>query len=85
MAIWSIAGVAWITPSRFLQGRAAAGGVPLINSIQALGGFIGPYTLGVLVAKGNPMAGLVFVAAAVLLGGTGYFVIASRFERRWHR
>ena len=85
MAIWSIAGVAWITPSRFLQGRAAAGGVPLINSISALGGFIGPYTLGVLVAKGNPVAGLVFVAAAVLLGGTGYFVIASRFEKRRHR
>jgi ACS family tartrate transporter-like MFS transporter len=80
MAIWSIAGVAWITPSRFLQGRAAASGVPLINSINALGGFIGPFTVGVLIAGGSGLAALAFVAAAVLLGGLGYFVIASRVE-----
>lgn len=33
-------------PAKFLQGEAAAGGLALINSIGALGGFAGPYMVG---------------------------------------
>ncbi|MCY0853165.1 MFS transporter [Cupriavidus sp. D39] len=35
-------------PARFLSGQAAAGGLALINSIGALGGFAGPYLVGYL-------------------------------------
>jgi len=82
MAFWSVAAAVWITPSRFLQGRAAAGGLPLINSIGAIGGFIGPFTVGVLIAKGNPLLALAFVAIALILGGLGYFAIASSVESK---
>ncbi len=33
-------------PAKFLSGEAAAGGLALINSIGALGGFAGPYLVG---------------------------------------
>lgn len=33
-------------PAKFLSGQAAAGGLALINSIGALGGFAGPYLVG---------------------------------------
>ncbi len=81
IAIWSAAGLVWVTPPKFLHGAGAAAGVPLINSIAAIGGFIGPYTIGVLVARGQGLAGLAFVAVAVALGGVAYFAIASRIER----
>lgn len=35
-------------PAKFLSGQAAAGGIALINSIGAFGGFVGPYLMGYL-------------------------------------
>jgi ACS family tartrate transporter-like MFS transporter len=35
-------------PSRYLTGMAAAGGMALINSIGSLGGYVGPWMVGVL-------------------------------------
>jgi MFS transporter, ACS family, tartrate transporter len=36
----------WTIPVRFLTGPAAAGGLAFINSIGALGGFVGPFMVG---------------------------------------
>ncbi|MCH6191899.1 MULTISPECIES: hypothetical protein [Serratia] len=33
-------------PGKFLSGKAAAGGIALINSIGAFGGFAGPFLMG---------------------------------------
>lgn len=41
-------GVFWSLPTAFLKGRAAAGGIAFINSIGALGGFVGPYAVGLV-------------------------------------
>jgi MFS family permease len=48
--IGTIAGrtIFYTLPAKFLSGRAAAGGLALINSIGALGGFAGPYLVGYL-------------------------------------
>lgn len=35
-------------PAKFLSGQAAAGGIALINSIGAFGGFVGPFLMGYL-------------------------------------
>ncbi len=34
-------------PGKFLSGQAAAGGIALINSVGALGGFAGPFLMGI--------------------------------------
>ena len=36
----------WSLPTIYLRGSAAAGGFAMINSIGALGGFVGPYIIG---------------------------------------
>jgi sugar phosphate permease len=44
--IWGGFGPFWAMPTSLLSGEAAAGGIALINSIGALGGFCGPYLMG---------------------------------------
>jgi ACS family tartrate transporter-like MFS transporter len=47
---------------------AAAGGLAFINSIGTLGGFIGPYTIGVLKTPAHPYSwGLLAMALCLLI------------------
>ena len=70
-------GVFWSLPTSFLKGRAAAGGIAFINSIGALGGFVGPYAVG-LVRKRTGS----FEAALLTLAGV---MIASVAAAVWLR
>jgi D-galactonate transporter len=65
----STRGPFWALPTRFLTGTAAAGGIALINTVASIGGFVGPYAIG-LVRKltGGFAGGLVFLAVLMLLG-----------------
>jgi MFS family permease len=61
----------WGMPSSLLSGRAAAGGIALINAIGVTGGLFGPVIVGALKdATGSLNPGLL-VLAGVLLVGTG--------------
>ena len=42
--------VFWAMPQTMLTGVAAAGSLALINSVANLGGFVGPYFVGLLTA-----------------------------------
>lgn len=69
--IGTIAGrtIFYTLPARFLSGQAAAGGLALINSIGALGGFAGPYLVGYLKDSfGTFAAGM--IGLSVVLGIT---------------
>ena len=61
-------------PAKFLSGQAAAGGIALINSIGAFGGFVGPYLMSYLKEHTQSfsaglmvMGGILFVAALMAL------------------
>jgi ACS family tartrate transporter-like MFS transporter len=57
----------WALPTRFLTGSAAAGGIGLINMLASLGGFVGPYAVGMIrQATGGFAGGLVFLALLLL-------------------
>src|SRR3954467_1744186 len=59
--------VFWTMPAALLSGTAAAAGIALINSIGNLGGFVGPYLVGLMKdATGSTDGGL--LTLAVLLG-----------------
>jgi ACS family tartrate transporter-like MFS transporter len=59
----------WALPGRFLAGSASAAGIALINTIAAIGGFVGPYAIGLAKdATGNFSAGLVLMAPLLLVG-----------------
>ena len=46
MGVWGTLGPFWALPTAFLTGRAAAGGVALVNSVANIGGFVGPTVMG---------------------------------------
>jgi MFS family permease len=68
VAISSARAIFWTIPTRFLTGAAAAGGLAFINSIGTMGGFAGPYMVGVLKqATGSFNYGLWAMAAILVV------------------
>jgi MFS transporter, ACS family, tartrate transporter len=78
----SMQGPFWSIATRFLNGRAAAAGIALINTIGILGGFAGPYWVGF--AKdltGNYRRGLSVMAVPMLVGAGIMFYLRWRSEQ----
>ena len=74
----AVQGPVWTIPAEFLQGKSAAAGVATINMIGILGGFMGPYWMGLLKdATGTLQRGLLTIAVPVLLAA-GLIVILWR-------
>lgn len=62
-------GVFWTMPAALLSGAAAAAGIALINSIGNIGGFAGPYLVGLVKdATDSTDGGLVVLAAILVIG-----------------
>ncbi|MBO9678132.1 MAG: MFS transporter [Acidovorax sp.] len=70
--------VFWSFPTAYLGGAAAAGGIALINSLGALGGFVAPNvkTWAERVFESSA-AGLNLLAATTLLGGLLFIALGS--------
>jgi MFS transporter, ACS family, tartrate transporter len=61
--------VFWAMPAALLSGPAAAAGIALVNSIGNLGGFVGPYLVGLMKdATGSTNGGLVTLAVILAFG-----------------
>jgi len=63
------AGPSWTIPSSFLTGKSAAAGIATANTIAIMGGFLGPYWMGL--AKdftGNYKTGLLTLAVPTIAG-----------------
>ena len=60
----------WAIPSTFLTGRAAAGGLAMIVSIGNLGGFAGPFLIGLIKDATQSFTVPFFAVASILLVGT---------------
>jgi MFS family permease len=65
----------WALPTAFLRKQAAAGGIALINSMGAAGGFVGPYLIGSIKERTGEfapgllvLAGSLAAAAVIVLG-----------------
>jgi ACS family tartrate transporter-like MFS transporter len=70
----------WALPTRFLAGTAAAAGIGLINTLGSLGGFVGPYAVGIArQVTGGFAGGLVFLA--VLLACAAIAAVQLRGAR----
>ncbi len=69
-SILSFQATFWAIPSTFLTGRAAAGGLAMIVSIGNLGGFTGPFLIGVIKDATQSFTLPFFAVASILLIGT---------------
>lgn len=60
----------WALVTAFLSGSAAAGGIALINSVGNLGGFFGPYIVGVIKDRTHSdLVALLFLGSALFCMG----------------
>jgi ACS family tartrate transporter-like MFS transporter len=73
IAVYAALPAFWTLPAAMLRGRAAAGGIALINSVGNLGGFLGPSLMGFSKrvsgthAAGLWMLGLLLVTSGLLV------------------
>ncbi|MBE7199091.1 MAG: MFS transporter [Parafilimonas terrae] len=82
MGINSYTATFWAVPSGFLTGRAAAGGIAMIVSIGNLGGFAGPYLIGVMrELSGGFTAPLLAVGGILLLGALMMLALGRQIRR----
>ncbi|HEX3438250.1 MAG TPA: MFS transporter [Pseudacidobacterium sp.] len=65
--IWGCFGPFWALPTAMLRGTAAAGGIAIVNSVGALGGFCGPYLMGRVSDATHSFHAALAVAAGLLL------------------
>lgn len=71
----------WSLPTTFFTGTAAAASIGLINSLGTLGGFAGPYMIGLTNATGrNFSRGLCLVGGTLIVSAVT--IVAMRFARR---
>jgi MFS transporter, ACS family, tartrate transporter len=81
MAASGIAPTFWALPCAMLTGSAAAGGIALINSVGNLGGFLGPFAMGLVQdATGSFPLGLLTIALGSVVAGL--VVLALGHDRR---
>ena len=68
IGVTSARAIFWSIPTRFLTGRAAAGGLALINSVGTIGAFVGPALIGWLKdVTGSFNAGIAVMAGVMAI------------------
>ena len=68
---YSFLPVFFSVPGEFLAGFSAAAGIALVTSVANLGGFAGPYAVGLIRQKtGNSFSGLICAGIFYLLSAT---------------
>ncbi len=60
----------WALPGKFLAGSSAAAAIALINSMGAVGGFVGPYAVGYLKDATGSFRSPLFLLAGILVIGS---------------
>jgi MFS family permease len=68
MGTYSFIPVFMSTPGEFLTGFSAAAGIALVTSVANFGGFVGPYTVGIIRQRtGSPYYGLICAGISFLI------------------
>ncbi len=81
LGVFSMMGPFWAMPTSLLTGTAAAAAIALINSIGNLGGFFGPYIIGLVrTHTGSFKDGLLVIGATLAVGGAIALLVRLRGE-----
>jgi MFS transporter, ACS family, tartrate transporter len=73
----------WALPTAFLREQAAAGGIALINSMGAFGGFVGPYLIGNIKERTGEFApGLLVLAGSLVAAAVIVLTLRAAALRR---
>jgi len=81
LGVFSMMGPFWAMPASLLSGTAAAAGIAFINSVGNLGGFVGPYVIGLVrTSTGQFKGGLLLVSVALAASGAIALMVRSGRE-----
>lgn len=82
LGVFSMMGPFWATPPLLLPPAALAAGIAFINSLGNLGGFFGPYTIGLMrTSTGGFRGGFLLVAATLAVSGAMALAVRSHEAR----
>jgi len=82
LGVFSMLGPFWAMPTSLLSGTAAAAGIAFINSVGNLGGFVGPYVIGLVrTSTGQFKGGLLLVGAALATSGAIVLMVGFNVDR----
>ncbi|MBV8630229.1 MAG: MFS transporter [Silvibacterium sp.] len=65
--VWGTVAPFWTFPAFLLRGTAAAGGIAFINSVGAVGGFTGPYIMGLASDRFHSFRAALLVTGVLLI------------------
>jgi ACS family tartrate transporter-like MFS transporter len=83
LAAYSLLGPFWATSTELLSQTSAVAGIALINSFGNLGGFLGPYTIGMIRTwTGSFRGGLLAVAMLLGISGVMALLVFGKVIRR---
>jgi ACS family tartrate transporter-like MFS transporter len=81
MGAQSMAGPFWAMATVQIGGRAAAG-IAVINSVANLGGYLGPYVIGLFRStNGQFRGGLLVIGAVMAISGTLALLVGAKSQR----
>jgi MFS transporter, ACS family, tartrate transporter len=85
MGAFSMNGPFWAVATEMLTETTAAAGIAVINSIANLGGFLGPYTIGLIRTwTGSFRGGLLAVGALLAVSGALALLVDRKDPRQMH-
>lgn len=73
----------WGFNSSFIGGRTAAGAIALVSALGSLGGFVGPYVVGVVrEATGSYVPAMIALALALAVAAVAVFILGRTMRLR---
>ena len=83
MCFYFLQGSAWTIPFSFLKGKSAAAGIAAVGSIGIVGGFIGPYWMGLMRDfTGDYRRGLLSLALPCLIAAVLILIVRRKAMRQ---
>jgi ACS family tartrate transporter-like MFS transporter len=79
--IWGALGPFWTLPTAVLDGAGAAAGIAIVNSVGNLGGFVGPWAVGLARAASNGFAYALALLATVVACAAALVLVLPRAPR----
>ncbi|VVP87479.1 Putative tartrate transporter [Pseudomonas fluorescens] len=77
----SAAGVFWTIPAKLFSAEVAGGARGVINALGNLGGFCGPYFVGVLISQYDQSVGVYSLAISVALAALLAWVLPAKCDK----
>jgi MFS family permease len=77
----SAAGVFWTIPAKLFSAEAAGGARGVINALGNLGGFCGPYIVGVLISQYDQSVGVYSLALSVALAAVLAMLLPTKCDK----